>query len=291
MKLEDRHEGEVLILGVHMTKLKLIFDTSACSRIARSSHRKEIETHIDLKFRRVLSVPTFWELLHQIEGGDGSQFKDDREVIKVASGTKRPLLMLPNPLSFAVETVLKLPRLSIPIQPLRFKQTYDLIMKARSRDELYSGVPVMRGLKQVRQFAPEIVRQQQEAGEQAHIERLKWAMRRKVSFLSADEWATAMLKQAQITLDDQQAAELGSRLDAAYHFDAEVWKIATANSNHKPEKHGNDWIDMQQTLYLCDPSIHLMTADKPLCKKIAASHQSDRVFYLPDYLKHNGMTL
>ena len=72
----------------------------------------------------------------------------------------------------------------------------------------------------------------------------------------------------------------------------QVWKVATApNSNYNPEKHGNDWIDMQQTLYLCDPAVHLMTADEPLCKKIVASHQSDRVQYLPDYLDQNGLTI
>jgi hypothetical protein len=37
-------------------------------------------------------------------------------------------------------------------------------MKARTRKELYEGVPVLRGMKQIRQFAPEVVRQQQEEG-------------------------------------------------------------------------------------------------------------------------------
>ena len=127
-------------------------------------------------------------------------------------------------------------------------------MKARTRKELYEGVPVLRGMKQVRQFAPEVVRQQQEEGEQAHIERLKWAKRRKVKFLSPAEWARATVKQVEVTIDDQQAAELADRLDAAYHFDVEVWKVVTApDSTYNAEKHGNDWLDMQQTLYLCDP--------------------------------------
>lgn len=207
-----------------MTLPKLILDTSACSRIATSPQRKKIEANLDSRFRRVVSVPTFWELLQQIEGGDGSHFRDDKEVIKVAAGAGPPPLILPNPLSYAVETVLKLARPDAPLQPKVFKQAYELVMKARTRDELYRGVPVVRGLRQVRQFAPEIVRQQQQEGEQAHVERLKWAMRKKLPWPSPDKWAKAMMKQVQIPLDDEQAADLGKRLDAAYQFDMQVWK-------------------------------------------------------------------
>ncbi len=275
-----------------MAVLKLILDTSACKLIANSANRKENEAHLDVQYRRVVSVPTFWELLHQIDGGDGSHFDDDREVIKVAAGASRPLMMLPNPLSFAVETVLRLPRLSLPIPPEEFKRIYTVIMKAKTRDELYSGVRLVSWSRQVKSFKPEWVRCQQEDGEQGHVERLKWAMRKKMSFLSPNEWARAMMKQAQMPLDDKQAAELGSRLDAAYQFDLQVWKIATApNSIYNPAKHGNDWTDMQQTMYLCDPAMHVITADKGLCQKIAQSHQSRRVLYLPDYLAQSGLTL
>jgi hypothetical protein len=97
-----------------------------------------------------MSVQTFWEFLQQIEGGNGSHFSDDKEVIKVAAGTTRDLLMLPNPLSHAVETVLKWPRPAVPLPPSVFKQIYALIMKARTRNELYNGVRVVPGLKQVR---------------------------------------------------------------------------------------------------------------------------------------------
>jgi hypothetical protein len=275
-----------------MIRPKLILDTSACSRIATSAQRSVIESHLDSRFRRVLSVQTLWELLQQIEGGDGSHFSDDKEVLKVAAGTSRPPIMLPNPLSYAIETVLKLPRPPVPLPPRIFKQTYDLIMKARSRDELYSGVPVIRGLKQIRQFAPEIVRNQQEEGEQGHVERLKWAKRRKLPPLSPVEWAKAIMRQVQISLDDRQASSLANALDSTYRFDTHVWNMAIApNSNYNPEKHRNDWSDMQQTIYLCDPSIHLIAADKALCQKISASHQANRVHHLPDYFAKNGLSL
>jgi hypothetical protein len=101
--------------------VKLILDTSACSRIASSPQRKEIEGHLDSRFRRVVSVPTFWELLDKIDGGDGSHFDTDKEVIRVAAGRISRPLMLPTSLSYAVETVLKLPRPSAPLPPRIFK--------------------------------------------------------------------------------------------------------------------------------------------------------------------------
>jgi hypothetical protein len=276
-----------------MTLPRLILDTSACSHIATSPHRKDIEAHLDREFRRAMSVQTFWELLQQIEGGDGSHFSDDKEVFKVAAGTNRDLLMLPNPLSHAVETVLKWPRPTGPLPPSVFKQTYATIMKARTRAELYNGVRVVPGLKQVRLFAPEVVRRSQAEGEQAHIGRLKSMKRRKVSALPPYEWARAMIKNnLQKLLDNEEAAELGKSLDAAYQFEMEVLRAATAQgSNYNPEKHGNDWTDMQQTMYLCDPAIHLMTADAKLVTKIAASHQANRVLLLPDYLRAARLSL
>jgi hypothetical protein len=275
-----------------MTLPKLIIDTSACSRIATSPNRNAIEAHLDSAFRRVISVPTFWELLQQIEGGDGRHFCNDREVIKVAVGKSRRPHMLPNPLSYAVEQVLKLPRPSAPLPPRVFEQTYALIKKARTREELYDGVPVHYGLRQIRQFSSDIVRQQQEEGEQAHVERLRWIKRKKQPLPPPAEWAKAMLKQVQISPDSKQAAEFADRLDACYHFDAEVWKAVIApNSKYNPENHRNDWIDQQQTMYLCDPSIHLLTADGGLVKKVSASRQSNRVLSLTPYFGAHGLSL
>jgi len=240
-----------------------------------------------------MSVQTFWELLQQIEGGDGSHFSDDKEVIKVAAGTSRDFLMLPNPLSHAVETVLKRPRPARPLPPSAFRQIYATIMKARTRAELFNGVPTIRGLKQVRQFAPEVVRRDQEKGEQAHVERLKRIKARGASPLPRGEWAKAVIKgNLQMTLTDEQAAELGKRLDAAYHFEMQIVRMATAPaSKYNPEKHRNDWTDMQQTMYLSDPAVHLLTADGKLVSKVAASHQANRVLHLPDYFRANSLSL
>lgn len=275
-----------------MKLAKLALDTSACSRIKNSQHRKSIEQHIDDNFRRIVTVPTFWELVDKIDGGDGSYFADDKDVIKVAAGTTRPILMLPNPLEYAIETVLKVSRPNLSLSPETLKRLYKVIMKAKTRDELYTGVHLVSGVRQVVVFDPGTVRQQQEDGEQAHVERLKWARRKLIPFPQPSEWATAMMKQVGVVLDSSQSHRMSTALDAAYQFDAHLWKSATVpGGNYNPQKHRNDWSDLQQTLYLCDPSIYLITADRPLCKRVSTSTQAAQVLYLPDYLRKNGLSL
>jgi hypothetical protein len=110
---------------------RLILDTSACKHIAKSSRRAEIEAQIDKRYRRVVSVPTFWELLEQFKGDHyGTHFRDDKEVIRVAAGTRRPALMLPHPLAYAIETVLKLKPQQASVNPDELRRLYEVIVKA-----------------------------------------------------------------------------------------------------------------------------------------------------------------
>jgi hypothetical protein len=202
-------------------------------------------------------------------------------------------MMLPNPLSYVVETVLKRPRLSEPVPPQTFKRMYQIIMKARTWDELYSGVRLVSGTRQLTCFDFDIVRRQQAECEEAHVLRLKRMKATTLRFSSASEWAQIMLRNnIDISISDDEAVELGNRLDAAYHFEKDTWQAATASKSlYNPKHHGNDWTDMQQTMYLSDPAIYVLTADRRLCRKIAGSRQANRVLYLPEYLKGRGLSL
>ena len=93
-------------------------------------------------------------------------------------------------------------------------------------------------------------------------------------------------------LNPQQANLLGDRLDAAYQYDRQVWERTTEpDTQYKPKKHGNDWGDMQQVIHLCDPGLYLLTADKGIRSRVSKSKQANRVLYLADYLKLNGLNL
>jgi hypothetical protein len=263
-------------------------DTSACSRIASSPNRKQIEAHLDLYFRRVVSVQTFWELMDRVDLGDGTDFEDNKRVLRIAAGTYSNPIMLPMPIAHAIETILKLPRPEGAVGPHDLKRLYAVIMRAKTRNELYIGVRP-RGIVRKRiGFKACVIRQQQEHGEEVHIAGLRRAKRTKVNLCCRDEWAFNLAKRLGLMLDPEQASRLGESLDAAYTLDLYISKLAMG-PNYNFEKHRNDWTDLQQTMYLCDPAIHVMTAEKGMLQKVRGSHQADRVIYLFDYLKQNAL--
>ena len=58
------------------------------------------------------------------------------------------------------------------------------------------------------------------------------------------------------------------------------------NRNYDPFKSRNlgTWDDSQQLMYLCDPSIHILTSDDDFFSRIAGSKQVTRVIKLSDLL-------
>jgi hypothetical protein len=178
-----------------VVKSRLILDTSACNRIASSPNHKQIEAHLDLYFRRVVSVQTFWELMDRVDGGDGTHFEDNKRVLRIAAGTYSNPIMLPMPIAHAMQTILKLPRPEGAVGPHDLQRLYAVIMRAKSRNELYIGVRPGGIVRKRIGFKACVIRQQQEEGEQAHIAGLRWAKRTNVNLYPRDEWAFKLAKQ------------------------------------------------------------------------------------------------
>jgi hypothetical protein len=235
-------------------------------------------------------VQTFWELMDRVDGGDGTHFEDNKRVLRIAAGTYSNPIMLPMPIAHAIETILKLPRPEGAVGPHDLKRLYAVIMRAKSRNELYIGVRPSGIFRKRIGFKACVVRQQQEEGKEAHIAGLRRAKRTKVNLCARDEWAFNLAKQLGLMLEPEQASRLGKSLDAAYRFDLHISKLAM-EPNYHFERHRNDWTDLQQTMYLCDPALHVMTAKKSIVQKIKRSRQADRVIYLLDYLKQNALVL
>lgn len=270
-------------------KPTLILDTGACGEIRDSRVKKAIIEHLKERFRFGISIATFWELIDAIYGSDDVFFERDRERLQVASGYSSRPLILPTAGAFAIQRLLRLPPPETALTQKDYKRIFSVIMKAKSHTELLTGVRMPGAVNQRVAFDPKIVRRQMAEGEEFHIERLKLARKRGLRLPEPELWVRNLV--SSLELSDDQAKIMAKGLKAAYSFDRQLWEAAVDLKNpYNFEKHKNDWIDWQQTIYLCDPSVHFMTCDKKLLNRMASS-VSNHVHHLPTYLRGNNLEI
>jgi hypothetical protein len=65
-------------------------------------------------------------------------------------------------------------------------------------------------------------------------------------------------------------------LNALYVFESTKMQVAAKSHEYNVDKHSNDVYDAELLIYLADPSLHLLTADKGF-RRIEKSSQQDRV--------------
>jgi hypothetical protein len=260
--------------------------------IRDSKNRGLIEIHLDSKFRRVLSVMTLWELLDAIRGGDETHFEKDLERLRIAAGNPKHPLVLPTPVPFAIQHVLKRPAPSTFLTPKTYERIFSVVMRAKNWVELCDkGVTMPGAVNQRKKYRPEIVWRQIFEGELQYVRRLE-ARRLSPSKLPPPElWASLLAKDLGVTVSEVEAQQLASGFDAAYRFYEEVWNMVVKDKNYNVENNKNDWIDMQQTMYLCDEKIFLMTCDNGIITKTKRSSQATRILYLPSYLSQQRIQL
>lgn len=175
-----------------------------------------------------------------------------------------------------------------------FEQWFHVILRAKDRDSLFQGTvkhPLL-GRNHRQGFDPQVVRQQQQKGETAHVERLRAVGQKNEAPPTPEVWAGEMAKMLGFELTADQKREFAKGLDAAYRYDAFLWQAATSPKNtYNFSNNCNDWIDAQQLFYLCDPEMRLMVDDKTLADRCASSSQVSQVLRFQEYLKQNGLLL
>ena len=119
---------------------------------------------------------------------------------------------------------------------------------------------------------------------------LNEAKSEKLYFDDPQRWAIMMCLRPDVTLTDTQAARMQTALDAVYQYQQTVWCMSL-NGSFKPEKHQNDWIDMNQLFHLADPAMRFLTADERIKQRCAKSDQARRILILNDFLANNCLAL
>lgn len=80
---------------------------------------------------------------------------------------------------------------------------------------------------------------------------------------------------------DDELRRLGIALDAAYEYAACI-RVQLENQSYSPSRETSAWVDCQQLFYLCDPTIHILYADRDFTQRTNGSSQQSRLLRLSD---------
>ncbi|MGH9618529.1 MAG: hypothetical protein ACRD45_02305 [Bryobacteraceae bacterium] len=262
----------------------LFFDTSVCDKLMRAPYTDRylsIRHKIRQRFRMVVSPETFIELLRTLKGGDGSQFLIDKKRIRIAAGPENAsFLSFPGEFSFRTSLNLNVPA---KLGQTEFRKWFRVIMAARTRQELFAGQvrvgDVEFGLD------PDSVEAQHTPGIASYLEWIGNAASGRYDYPPPERWAASFAKDFGIELTPVQASKLAADLDATYQYRRSVFEMVKGNRTYNPEKRRGDWVDGQQLMYLCDPSIHIVVDEAGVKRRCKSSGQSNRVFILDEFIR------
>jgi hypothetical protein len=259
----------------------ICFDTSVCIKAAdgtypRSEWRNVVRFVVS-KFDYAIVPPVFTELVMGIARGTDSFFEQNQAGVKILYPTRKKRF-LPPPGYFLLEKILGYHIPKHASYASRFEREARTIVLAKSRRDLVSAnVLLPRGRKYSIGMDLDMIRNQMDAGQQAHVDSLERLRKGELAAHSVPwKWVKGMLRPLKDDLSQEECERLASVLDAAFRYDCYLWNEASGG-RYDFSKHRSDWIDSSLLLYLADPHINLLVHDRKLKMRIAGSPQSDRV--------------
>jgi len=96
-------------------------------------------------------------------------------------------------------------------------------------------------------------------------------------------WATGIKNR----IDMKKApstAQIVADLSAYHEFEVSKLQLALANKDYNIEKHRNDLSDAEQLVYMKDPVLHFLTADRGYLRKVVKSPFRHRIHEVPSEL-------
>lgn len=268
---------------------KLFLDTNVCSKLLSAPydlHYEDIKKRIGERYQMVVSTETLIEMMDILKGGNGEYFEWDVKRIRVMAGIDTPTF-LPSVGEFSLRQSLGIEQ-PAKFQPNDFEKWYRVITSASSRTQLFEyGV---RWKSDRFKINPAVVVDQQRAGKDSYREWLE-ICRTGRAFPPPERWAWTHARPFNLNLTLEQALKLGNDLSAAYEFSKSQFGKAKNDPKFKvdAEARQNDWVDGQQLMYLCDPTLHMLTDDSRIKSECSASPQSERIFLLPQFVSDLGI--
>jgi len=281
------------------TPKKVFFDTCVYLDAAKQSGGisggdwDSVQRYVGEHYQTYVSWTTLKELLCRLANCRDEYFVHNQNALKCASKHGYlPGMFLEKPHVFAIRQVLGIDvypgldregRANVPHQ-VWAESVLDMVFKATNKLELLNGVRLgsnttMHGTFDLRDFA--------DHEEQARLEfvRLSEGWRAgTVDTPNPIKIAANLLNDSGITPYTESSKKLSDALDAVNSTIDWLWKTSKTSS-YSFEKHKNDWDDIQQLYYLCDPArtfVTLNTCD--FMKWAKNSPQSTQIISWADFL-------
>jgi len=233
------------------------------------------------RYKYRVTFTTFMEIVNALAGGDEHHFDQNRKRLLLLTDVNE-CQFLPMPGQFIRTAVLGLPAERPEFSPERLQSVWmPVITRAQGKRDLSSGNVVMAsspgGVDLTFGIDLAMLRKQMEDGKQLWGEELRLAKNGRKEMPPAELHAEFILQFDVHAPGTRENIQRVSRaLDAAYCHLAQIHHQSTKGA-YKFDSNLQDWIDNQQLMYLADPDITFVTADRRLIAKLSKSLDRDRV--------------
>jgi len=241
------------------------------------------------KYKYCVSFTTFMEIVNALAGGDEHHFEQNRKRLLVLTNVAE-CKFLPMPGQFIRTAVLGLPLERPDFSPEQLQRVWmPVIRQAHDKHDLSSGNVVMMslpgGIDLTVGLDLTMLRKQMKDGKELWAEELRLAKNGEKEMPPAELHATFILRFDVHAPQTQENIQRVSRaLDAAHCHLAQIHHEST-KSVYKFDSKLQDWIDNQQLMYLADPDLTFVTADRRLIAKLSKSLDRHRVREFTEFAK------
>jgi hypothetical protein len=233
------------------------------------------------RYRYRVSFTTFMEIVNALAGGDDDHFDQNRKRLLLLTDVEG-CEFLPMPGQFIRTAVLSLPPERPEFSPERLQGVWvPVIRRAQDKCDLLSGNVVMRslpgGIDLTCGIDLAMLRKQMEDGKRLWGDELRLAKDGHKEMPPAGLHAAFILRfDVHAPQTPENIQRVSRALDAAYCHLAQIHHQSTKGV-YRFDSKLQDWIDNQQLMYLADPDLTFVTADRRLIAKLSKSLDRHRV--------------
>jgi hypothetical protein len=258
-----------------MTRPRLFLDTNVCGKLIVPPHSRyalRFMAAVRRRYRIAVAATTVLELLRCPKPGPEEFFRNDQAKFRACiCGDEFPRY-LGFPVDFAMAQILGV-TVADRVEPSYFKRSVKAILRAGTQQEFFNSFDHQKHERRMKMCTPIYRAWLTEAKSKQYV------------FPMPERWAIQFAASHGIQIGEEQSALLAKGLSALYVYERTIFEIADANQSLDTAKRDSDWIDAQQLVYLSEPDMHLLTDDRGLKERASASNQSDRILFLPDFVR------